>query len=129
MAPPTKARLARVSNSTVPAKINTTINFSCESHDGQPWGSCFWEQKDQGQRRFVIVEEEVARSGEQTLVDGIAYVGDVHNNNGKCELKIESMTEHYYGQWSCTLVSQNGTISRGELKILDGKLLQFVAAY
>ena len=59
-------------------------------------------------------------------MDGISYVGAGVNNSGKCGVKIESVAAHDFGQWICTLVSDNGTISRGELSLADGTLIQML---
>ena len=120
MVPPSQKTAARVPQAIVLAKVNTSATFSCESQDGVLWNLCFWQQKSQGQQQLVMVDQAVAASGGRTLVDGISYVGDVINNDGKCAIKIGFVTERDFGQWSCTLVCQTGQVFNGEVEVHNG---------
>ena len=110
-------RSARVPNPVVDANVNTSAILSCTSDDGQPWSLCVWERHLPEERKLVIIDEEVVQNGGRTLVNGVAYVGDGKNNDGKCEINIEPVTEQDFGQWRCTLASQNGTFSTGQLSL------------
>ena len=113
-----------MSNSVVTAALNKSATFSCESEDGQPWAVCSWEQnKSQVQRRYVVIDQEGAQNGGQK---GISFVGDPLSNNGKRGLRIDSVTEQDFGQWSCTLVSGNGTTSTGALHLRHGMLVLII---
>ena len=118
-----------MSNSAVTAKVNTSATFACESDNGKPWSLCIWEQKLQGQQRLIAIEKEVAQNGEQTSVNGASFVGDALNNNGKCELKIDYVTDQDLGQWSCTLVSSNGTMYTGDLYLRGGTFIQAISDF
>ena len=76
-----------------------------------------------GNTKLVVIDQEVAQNGGQTLADGISYVDARQNDTGICEIRIQTVTPQHFGQWSCTLLSRNGSISKGELHLHNGKFM------
>ena len=96
------------------AGINTSLVLTCESEAGEPLSSCLWGRTINGQRQVVLVDPKVVQDGGKTGFDGISYAGNgLPLHDGKCSLKVESISEGDAGSWSCTLVSHNGTIFNG----------------
>ena len=98
-------------NPVVAAKVNMSPVLSGVSDDGQPWSLCIWDRNFDGEQRLVIIDEKLDQNGGSALLNGIAYVGDGNNNDVKCEIKNNPVTDQDLGNWRCTLVSQNGTFS------------------
>ena len=122
MTPSSQKRPAIVPNTVVFAKVNTSAMLQCGTDDGLPWNLCVWERKPAGQRSLVVIDVEVAQT--RTPVKGISYIGDGVDKNGKCQVRIESTKYSDFGQWSCTLMTQNGAISTGQLYLRDGMAAQ-----
>ena len=77
----------------------------------------------QGNTKLVVIHQQVVQNGGQTFADGISYVDTKQNNSGTCEITVQSVTTQHFGQWSCTLLSRNGSISKGELHLHNGKFM------
>ena len=90
--------------SRVLVEVNTSQVISCESQAYEPLSSCLWGRTIKGQRQVITVDEHGVEDGGRTEVDGITYVGN-GLEDGKCSIKIASVSEDDRGSWTCTLVS------------------------
>ena len=98
--------------------LNSSAHISCESN-GQPVRICTWERLTDGHQVFIIDDK---RHGDGTPAESsFCFGGGL--NAGKCGFKIESVTEKDIGQWSCTLVGNDGQVLTGKVNITkDGKI-------
>ena len=65
---------------------------------------------------MTTVDEHVVVGGGRTEFDGIRYDGN-GLKDGKCSVKIESVSEDDAGGWSYTLVSHNGSVFTGIVEL------------
>ena len=90
--------------------------ISCESDGDEPLSSCLWGRTINGQRQVITVDEHVVEDDGRTEVEGITYDGN-GLEDGKCSIKIASVSEDDAGSWTCTLVSHNGSVFTGIVEI------------
>lgn len=107
---------AVVPHPNVSAELSTSQTVSCAS-GGEPLISCLWARSLNGQRKVIVVDNEVVGGGGRTNVDGTFYVAGDGLSMGNCSLQIESFTKDDAGSWSCTLISQNGKIYTGQVLV------------
>ena len=115
--PDSQKKPARVPRRKVYTALNNSEIFSCET-SGQPINSCLWGRTLKSQWQVIIIDgQQTDQDGGWTYAEGLLYNGE-GLKEGKCSVKIESVTDQDFGSWSCTLVSDGGAIFRGEVSIV-----------
>ena len=111
-------RLAYVPQPQVLAKLNASVQLSCECFD-EPLDVCLWEGSRNGNRGTVLIFNGSEKDG-GPFPEGIsAFESALHE--GKCGIKIHSVHEHDMAQWSCKLMANNGRIFTGNVEVLDDR--------
>ena len=64
----------------------------------------------------IFIDSQAVNNSGQTNVDGISHIGN-GLNDGKCSIRIESITETDFGKWSCTLMSKSGQVFTGNVTV------------
>ena len=67
-----------------------------------------------GRRTATVVDDAATQLG------GVSYFGH-ELKEGKCSVRIQSMTTGHFGTWSCLLVGENGDVFNGQVKVSKGK--------
>ena len=114
--PDSQKKPARQPRRKVYTALNSSEIFSCET-SGQPINSCLCGRTLNGQWQVIIIDGQTGQDDGRTNAEGLLYDGE-GLKDGKCSVKIESVTDQDFGRWSCTLVSDEGAIFRGEVSIV-----------
>ena len=109
------------------ASLNATFNFTVESPTGEGLSLCLWERNVEGQRQMIVSDGlQVEMSSQNSPITGVSFMeSDAEGSlrRGKCGLKFNVLSEQDVDtSWTCTLVTQNGTIFTGRVTIIEGKL-------
>ena len=112
-----KKSSARMSEPKIWPELRASQNLTCESSGNESLNYCLWGRTLNGQYEVILVDQQVVQNGSgRAAKTGISYVGD-GLDDGKCVIKIESVTPEDFGPWSCTLVAEIGEVFTGNVNI------------
>ena len=111
-APRSQKKTARVARShVIIAELNKFQALSCETR-GEPLRSCVWARPGMDSEGEAIVLDKDDGGLLESKNMSVVYDED----NVKCSLKIEVVTEEHLGTWSCTLIDQTGGFFSGKIE-------------